>query len=83
MNPYRYTKWYRSRRGLVFGVCQGLADWKQMSAGMLRLMLILISLVTGIIPVAIAYTAFAIFLPPEPQEDPGEDPEWKKRFFNE
>jgi len=79
MGSYRYTKWYRSRRGFIFGVCQGLADWRQMSVGMLRLILVLLFVFTGAVIVTIAYLALAIFLPPEPRDDV--DPEWKKRFF--
>ena len=81
MSFYRTKKWYRSRHGIIFGVCQGLADWKQLPVGMLRLILILIFFFTAGIVVTITYIAFAIFLAPEPQ-DSEEDPEWKKRFFS-
>ena len=82
MRPYRHLKWYRSRRGLIFGVCQGLADWKELSVGMLRLILIIVFLFTGGIFVVIAYLALALALPIEPSPE-SEDPEWKKRFFDQ
>ena len=81
MSSYRPAKWYRSRRGIIFGVCQGLADWKQLPVGMLRLILILVFLITGGIIVTVTYIVLAIVLSPEPP-DREEDPEWKKRFFS-
>ncbi|MDR1626496.1 MAG: PspC domain-containing protein, partial [Spirochaetia bacterium] len=36
MRSYRNTKWYRSRHGIIFGVCQGFAEWKDLSVGMIR-----------------------------------------------
>jgi phage shock protein PspC (stress-responsive transcriptional regulator) len=72
MNSYRYTKWYRSRHGLIFGVCQGFAEWKDMSAGMIRFVLILIFLFTGIFPIFLIYLGLAIFLPVEPRDPDGD-----------
>jgi len=83
MSSYRPTQWCRSRRRIIFGVCQGLADWKKLPVGILRLILILAFFFTGFfgrVVVAIAYIALGIFLPPEPPDK--EEPEWKKRFFN-
>ena len=82
MSSYRYTRWYRSRRGLLFGVCQGLADWKQLSAGLVRLVLILLCVFLRFFPVFLVYVILALFLPVEP-DDEREPPEWKKRFFDE
>jgi phage shock protein PspC (stress-responsive transcriptional regulator) len=95
MRSYRYTKWYRSRHGLIFGVCQGFAEWKDMSVGMIRLVIILTSLFTGIFPVLLVYLGFAIFLPVEPRDPgpggrggfpPGDDPAdfrtWRERDWD-
>jgi phage shock protein PspC (stress-responsive transcriptional regulator) len=68
MRYYRNTKWYRSRHGVIFGVCQGFAEWKDMSAGMIRFVLILIFLFTGGVAVLLLYAGLAIFLPVEPRD---------------
>ena len=81
MRSYRPGKWYRSRRGLIFGVCQGLADWKELPVGILRFIVIFAFLFIGGVIAAITYTALAIILSPEPMER-NDEPEWKKRFFS-
>ena len=83
MSSYRTTKWYRSRRRIIFGVCQGLANWKKLPVGILRLIIVIALLFSNIpirIIIVIAYISLGIFLPPEPQDV--EEPEWKKRFFS-
>ncbi len=59
-------KLYRSRNGKIFGVCQGLADWKDLEVGYIRLFMILAFLVTGFFPVGILYFIAALVLPLEP-----------------
>ncbi|MDR1316337.1 MAG: PspC domain-containing protein [Spirochaetales bacterium] len=71
MNPYRTAKWYRSRRGIIFGVCQGLAEWKDMSAGMIRCVLLLIFFFTGGLIMLLVYLGLAIVLPVEPRGPDG------------
>jgi phage shock protein C len=89
------SKFYRSRHGLIFGVCQGIADWKALPVGMVRIAVILIFLLTRGGFVLLVYAALAIFLPVDPggsgggdrpPDDSGssgqDEPEWKKRFFD-
>lgn len=57
---------YRSRNGKVFGVCQGFADWKDLPADTLRLIVGISILVTGIFPGIFIYAIVAFFLPLEP-----------------
>lgn len=59
-------KLYRSRNGKVFGVCQGVADWKDLPADTLRLIVGISILVTGIFPGVLIYAIIALFLPLEP-----------------
>jgi len=60
------TKLYRSRHGKVFGVCQGLADWKALPVDTLRLIVGISILVTGIFPGILIYAVIGLLLPLEP-----------------
>lgn len=57
---------YRSRRGKVFGVCQGIAEWRELPVDVLRTIVAVAILVTGIAPGIIIYALVALFLPLEP-----------------
>ncbi|NCB00794.1 MAG: PspC domain-containing protein [Spirochaetia bacterium] len=57
---------YRSRNAKVFGVCQGIADWKDLPADTLRLIVGISILVTGIFPGILIYAIVALILPLEP-----------------
>ncbi len=64
---HRFRKmFYRSRHGEILGVCQGLADWRELPVGPVRLLLIVIAVSTGIFPVLILYIIAGILLPLEP-----------------
>lgn len=60
------NKLYRSRRGKIFGVCQGIADWRDLPVDLLRAIVAVSILVTGIFPGIIIYALVALFLPLEP-----------------
>ena len=91
------NKLYRSRSGIIFGVCQGFADWRELPVGMVRLVFLLTLIFTGFFPVILIYFGLAIFLPLEPpaykrprdrrreDDDPdfGRDRErdWDQRFY--
>lgn len=57
---------YRARRGKVFGVCQGIAEWRDLPVDVLRTIVVVAILVTGIAPGIIIYALVALFLPLEP-----------------
>lgn len=57
---------YRSRRGKIFGVCQGIADWRDLPVDLLRAIVAVSILVTGVFPGIIIYALIALFLPLEP-----------------
>lgn len=58
---------YRSRKGKVFGVCQGIADWKDLPVGTLRLIVAISILAAGIFPGIAIYALAALFMPLEPE----------------
>ncbi len=57
---------YRSRNGVIFGVCRGVADHFDISAFWLRVILVVAFLMTGFFPVVVAYIVTALILKPEP-----------------
>ncbi len=54
---------YRERRGLVFGVFQGLATWSGLPVGLLRIVGIILLFSVGFVPVTTAYLLAALHLP--------------------
>jgi phage shock protein C len=67
---------YRSRRGWVFGVCQGLADYADISVLWVRFAAFLGFLFTGFWPMLLLYIVAAIFLKPAPVMEFTDDEEW-------
>ena len=57
---------YRSRRGLLFGVCRGLADHFNISVFWLRLITFILFLFTGFWPVGVLYIVAGLLLKIEP-----------------
>lgn len=66
MMAYSVRKLYRSRRGKLFGICQGIADWRDLPVQYIRLFLIIVFLMTGFFPIGILYFLAALVLPLEP-----------------
>jgi phage shock protein C len=60
------NKLYRARTGKVFGVCQGIANWRDLPVDILRAIVAVAILVTGIFPGIVIYALVALFLPLEP-----------------
>ncbi len=60
-------KMYRSRDGVIFGLCQGFADWRELPVGSVRLVVVLIALFTAVMPVLLIYFGLAMFIPLEPR----------------
>lgn len=57
---------YRSRHGLIFGVCRGLAEHLGVSRFWLRAGAVLLMFLTSFWPVVLAYIIAAIIMKPEP-----------------
>lgn len=75
---YTSKRLYKSRNGRIFGVCQGIADWRDLPVEFVRLFVILIFVFTGFFPVGVIYFLAALILPLEPEgyqaEGRGRDP---------
>ncbi len=57
---------YRSRNGLIFGVCRGVATYFDLSVFWVRALAVALLLLTGLWPMAGIYLAAALMLRPEP-----------------
>jgi len=58
---------YRSPRGKIFGVCTGLAEWRDLPPDPVRLIVFLVVLATGIFPGALIYLLAALMIPMNPE----------------
>lgn len=57
---------YRSRDGVILGICRGLADYFNLRVGWVRFFTVLISLFSGIWPLVAIYIIAGILMKPEP-----------------
>ncbi|MBD3422158.1 MAG: envelope stress response membrane protein PspC [Chitinivibrionales bacterium] len=64
--PHNGLPFYRSRRGMIMGVCKGLAERYDLPVVWVRIGVVVLALFTQIFPVLIAYMIFAIVLKPQP-----------------
>jgi len=64
---YRPAGLYRSRRGIIFGVCRGLAEHFDVSVFWTRVLTIIAFLITGIWPVGVLYVLAALLMKREPR----------------
>ncbi len=60
---------YRSKHGEIFGVCKGIAQWKDLPVSYVRLAFIIIATCTAFVPCLIIYSILAFILPVNPYED--------------
>lgn len=67
---------YRSRRGWIFGVCKGLADYADISVFWVRLATLIALFFTGLMPLLLIYIVAAIFLKPAPVIEFTDDEDW-------
>ena len=58
---------YRSRNGILFGVCRGFADRFNLSVFWVRVLTVIGFLVTGLWPVGVVYLLAALLMQPEPR----------------
>jgi len=56
-------KLYKSKNGILFGVCQGISNYTAISVGLIRLLVIVSFILSGFAPIGIIYLILAIFLP--------------------
>jgi len=83
MTNEQQRKWlglYRSRRGWIFGVCRGFANYSGVSVLWIRLALAILMCLTGFWPAVLIYIVAAIFMRPEPILPPRSDDDWE--FYN-
>ena len=67
---------YRSRRGWIFGVCKGIANYADIPVGWIRLGTFVALLMTGFWPMFLLYIVAAIFLRPAPVLDFSDEEDW-------
>ena len=60
------TGLYRSRSGLIFGVCKGIAEYLDFSVFWTRVLAVVLLLLSGIWPAAGIYILAALLMKPEP-----------------
>ncbi|MCB2187139.1 MAG: envelope stress response membrane protein PspC [Deltaproteobacteria bacterium] len=81
MNTYTYPRGlYRSRHGMVLGVCRGLAEYFDLSVGWVRFFSVLAFVFTGFWPVGVVYLILALLMKPAPVIPP-HNPE-EAEFYN-
>jgi phage shock protein C len=57
---------YRSRSGLIMGVCKGIAQYFDINVGVIRFIAVVLLLVTGFWPITGMYLLIGFLLKPEP-----------------
>ena len=57
---------YRSRNGIILGVCRGVAEYFDFSVFWVRVVTLIIFLFSGFWPIAVLYFVAALLMKPEP-----------------
>jgi phage shock protein C len=75
---------YRSRNGVILGVCRGIADYFDFSVFWVRVIAVLLLIFSGFWPVAILYFIAALLMKPEPviPIDTDEDQEFYDSYIH-
>jgi len=73
MGPGGRRTLYRSRNGMILGVCRGLAQYAGVSVFGLRVAMVVVVLATGLWPGIIFYLLAAVLMKPEPVIAPPDD----------
>ena len=76
---------YRSKNGEIFGVCKGIAQWKDFSVDAVRLVFILVAIFTAVFPCLVIYAILGFILPVNPYEEEDEKASKKSKhryYFN-
>ena len=83
MADRRYPKrngLYRSRNGMLFGVCRGLATYFDLNVVWIRVLAVISLVITGLWPMTGIYLVAALMMKPEPVR-PIEDAD-EKEFYD-
>jgi phage shock protein C len=72
---------YRSRHGIIMGVCKGVAEYFDLSVFWTRTITLILLFVTGFWPMGALYFAAALLLKPEPAVPPQANGE--KDFYDD
>jgi phage shock protein C len=67
---------YRSRQGLFFGVCRGIADYATINVFWVRLAVVIATLLTAFWPMVLVYIVAAIFMRPAPVVSFSNEEDW-------
>lgn len=70
------SKLYRSKNGQWFGICQGIAEYRDLPVGVIRLIVIIITFSTAFIPCLLIYFLLGFIIPINPSSK-------KPESFNE
>ncbi|NNG02032.1 MAG: envelope stress response membrane protein PspC [Desulfobacteraceae bacterium] len=57
---------YRSRNGVILGVCRGLSDHFNLDVFWFRIILVIVFIISGVWPILILYFVASLFMKPEP-----------------
>ena len=57
---------YRSRNGIIFGVCRGVAEYFDFSVSWTRIITVVLLFITGLWPLVAIYIVAALLMKPEP-----------------
>ncbi len=60
------TGLYRSRYGILFGVCRGIGNYFDISVNGIRILFIIALIGTGFFPIGLAYLLAALVMKKEP-----------------
>ena len=77
---FRDRSLYRSRHRWIFGICQGLADYTEISVTVIRIIFFVFFILSGFFPIVLIYLLAAILISPEPMVNFQSDEE--KEFYN-
>ena len=75
-----HRKLYRSRDGMIFGICKGFADYAEVSVFWVRLIMVVLFVFTGFFPIVLLYLLAPFLMKPEPVMAPPTADDWE--FYN-
>jgi len=81
ISELRPDQLYRSRSGLLLGVCKGLARFLDVPVFWMRVFIVVLTPFTGVLPMIGAYLVAGFLIKPEPVLPPDSDEE--RAFYND